>query len=119
MNEQKYLFLDDKRLPADCMIYMQSRGIDISIYLLPWEVVNSYEQFVNWIERNGLPFIISFDHDLVEAGKSGMDAAKWLVNYCLEKDLALPQYIIHSMNPVGVENIKALFNSYALFRNLE
>ncbi len=118
MSEQKYLFLDDKRLPTDCIAYMQSRGINASLYLLPWQIVNSYEDFVSWIEQNGLPVIISFDHDLDETGKSGIDAAKWLVNYCLEKDLPLPQYIIHSMNPVGVENIKALFDNYTAFRKL-
>jgi hypothetical protein len=119
ISEKKYLFLDDKRLPADCITYMQSRGIDASIYLLTWEIVTTYEDFVNWIEQNGLPAIISFDHDLDETGKSGMDAAKWLANYCLEKDLPLPQYIIHSMNPVGVENIKVLFENYTAFRKSE
>ena len=115
MDEQTYLFLDDKRLPADCITYMQKKGIDTSVYLLPWQIVRSYDEFVNWIEQNGLPGIISFDHDLDETGKSGMDAAKWLVNYCLEKDLALPQYIIHSMNPVGAENIKALLDNFCAF----
>ncbi|HEX5152568.1 MAG TPA: cyclic-phosphate processing receiver domain-containing protein [Parafilimonas sp.] len=119
MNEPKCLFLDDKRLPTDCINYMQSRGIDASIYLLPWEIVNSYNDFINWIEQNGLPSIISFDHDLAEAEKSGMDAAKWLVNYCLEKDLPLPRCIVHSMNPVGAENIKALLNSYIAFQKSE
>ena len=119
MDEQTYLFLDDKRLPADCITYMQSRDIDASIYLLPWQIVRSYDGFVNWIEQNGLPDIISFDHDLEETGKRGIDAAKWLVNYCLEKDLALPQYIIHSMNPVGAENLKALLENYRTFRKAE
>jgi len=90
-----------------------------SIYLLRWEIVNSYNDFINWIEQNGLPDLISFDHDLEEARKRGIDAAKWLVNYCMEKDLALPQYIIPFMNPVGAENIKALFENYTVFRKSE
>jgi len=119
MSKLKYLFLDDKRSPADCITYMQKKGIDASVYLLPWKIVRSYDGFLKWIEQNGLPGIISFDHDLEEAGKRGIDAAKWLVNYCLEKDLALPQYIIHSMNPVGAENIKALLENYRAFRKAE
>lgn len=44
--------------------------------------------------------------------KTGYDCAKWLINYCDEKKLPLPDYQIHSMNPVGKENIKSLLEGY-------
>ena len=46
-----------------------------------------------------------------------MDCAKWLVNYCLDRNLDLPEYYIHTMNPIGAENIKSLFESYEKSRN--
>src|SRR5260370_10100302 len=42
------LFLDDIRKPPDST----------------WDVVRSYDAFVAYIETNGVPDIISFDHDL-------------------------------------------------------
>ena len=33
--------------------------------------------------------------------KSGMDAARWLVDYCMDSDLDLPEWDIQSANPVG------------------
>lgn len=91
----------------------------------------SYVQFIKYIEENGLPSIISFDHDLgdspelrsmipieewydLEESKeyTGMDCAKWLVNYCLDNSFPLPKYIVHSANPVGKENIESLFLSF-------
>ena len=45
--------------------------------------------------------------------KTGYDCAKWLINYCMDNQLELPETIlIHSMNPVGSLNIKSLFDSY-------
>jgi hypothetical protein len=37
--------------------------------------------------------------------KTGYDCAKWLVEYCVEHGLKFPEYVVHSMNPVGKENI--------------
>ena len=48
--ELKKLYLDDVRIP-------QTEG---------WEIVRNYDDFVKWIEENGLPDIVSFDHDLAE-----------------------------------------------------
>lgn len=40
------------------------------------------------------------------AEKTGYDCAKWLVNFCYDNDIVFPEYMIHSMNPVGAERIK-------------
>ena len=94
--------------------------------------VKNFDGFVNHIRFNGLPDMISFDHDLgedvaiskVKMGlskrqarkekretKSGYDCAKWLVDYCLDKEIPIPVFGVHSANPVGAENIRGLLNN--------
>ena len=73
--------------------------------------VYSYEEFVDYLERKGLPDFISFDHDLGE-DLSGYDCAKYLVEYCLTHQLPLPNYQVHSQNPVGKENIERLLENF-------
>lgn len=80
-----------------------------------FERVYTYEEFVKFISENGLPDFISFDHDLGE-GKTGYDCAKWLVEYCLDNNLSLPEYDSHSQNPIGKENILTLLGNYKKFR---
>ena len=73
--------------------------------------VYSYEEFVTYLEKKGLPDFISFDHDLGE-GLSGYDCAKYLVEYCLGHQFPLPNYQVHSQNPVGKENIERLLKNF-------
>ena len=40
--------------------------------------------------------------------KSGYDCAKWLVDYCLDNGITIPNFGVHSANPVGAENIRGL-----------
>lgn len=111
------LFLDDLRHPW----YM-------SHYKLPmmdWEIVRNYYEFVDTIQKHyldlkELPKVISFDHDLSElhysgdfsGEKTGYDCAKWLCDFCMEHDLDFPEYHVHSMNPIGKENIISIIESY-------
>jgi hypothetical protein len=81
-----YLFLDNMRMPGD-----------VSWARLPgavYKVVRSYDEFVAYINENGIPDFVSFDHDLADQHyvamlaevegrpadygdeKSGYDAAK-------------------------------------------
>ena len=123
---EKYLLLDDIR---DCQ--MTFNITKNSIYLLnDWDIVRNYDEFINYILKNGLPSVISFDHDLADEHyvpseywdnydlskefqesqsyreKTGNDCAKWLLEYCYENNLKLPQCMIHSANPVGADNIR-------------
>ena len=75
-----------------------------------FERVYSYEEFVAYLQHYGLPDFISFDHDLGE-GLSGYDCAKYLVEYCLVHQHPLPNYKVHSQNPVGKENIERLLEN--------
>lgn len=49
------LFLDDIRTP---------NAVYSSPYDGGWTIVRGYEEFVNAIQKYGVPDIISFDHDL-------------------------------------------------------
>lgn len=130
----KRLFLDDERFPNDAYTFAYNFGIDISIYKKDWIVIRSYGQFVNWIKENGLPEMISFDHDLADVPElrenleieewfdlegnreyTGKDCANWLINYCLDNNLKLPICYSHSMNTCGRENIKGLLDNFKQF----
>lgn len=127
---EKFLFLDDIRMPNDAFAHTQ-KEMFISLH---WEIVRSYSEFVDWILQNGLPKLISFDHDLADLPnlsnqgkpdsvdaeipfeKTGYDCAKWLIDYCLDRDLICPKYFCHSMNPVGKDKINSVL---AQFSNLQ
>lgn len=119
MVKQKLLWLDDIRDPTT-----EKWNNEIAKYIInPLTVdiiwVKNYNEFVKYLNKYNLPNIISFDHDLAdehydyfeeEVGKyeekTGMDCCKFLVNYCLDNNLELPQFNIHSANPVGAENMR-------------
>lgn len=61
------LFLDDVRQPEQCVNYVFPLGIRPDTYVkYEWVVVKNYKEFVAYIEENGMPERISFDHDLGE-----------------------------------------------------
>ena len=120
----KLLFLDDIRNPTDCLLYMQIKIEDIEIYRKEWQTVRSYSEFVTWIVINGLPDFISFDHDLglselpETEEQNGMTCAKWLMNYCMDNELQLPEFLVHSQNPVGKKNVEGLLWHFRKLGNL-
>ena len=58
--------------------------------------------------------IVCFDHDL-GTEKSGLDCARYLVNYCQSHNLDIPQYDIQSSNVVGKDNIRSLMDNWHRF----
>lgn len=70
--------------------------------------IRSYLAFTEYITQNGLPDYISFDHDL-GLEQSGFDCAKFLVNYCLDNKLKLPEFTVYSQNPVGKRKYRKSF----------
>lgn len=111
------LYLDDNRNPLS---------------ELDFDVVRSYDEFVAYILKKGVPELISFDHDLADEhvkdylkdpnnGKlsyesyrerTGYDAAKWLVDYCISSNIKLPKCFVHSQNTIGAMNIRMYINNY-------
>jgi hypothetical protein len=106
------VFLDDIRMPDQCLSYMHYRiGKLNPIYAESWEIVRNYESFVNCVEKNFEKIThISFDHDLADIyydpitcreifaynSKTGYDCAVWLKNFYTNKGLNMPIVFIHS-----------------------
>ena len=129
------LFLDDIREPINAFAYTRWE----EFLKDDWVIVRDYNQFVNvielqWKENNTFPEIIAFDHDLDDQHylpqplwgddynkwaeeqnfeeKTGYDCAKWLVDFCIDNDLELPQWYCHSMNPSGRDNINIYLRNF-------
>lgn len=109
---KKLLWLDDIRNPLlDTVGKVPKNEGRLEI-----EWVLDYSEFISYIDRNGLPDIISFDHDLGDIGnhkeKTGYDCAKYLVDYCIDNNKLMPKFYVHSDNTVGAKNIISLLNNY-------
>ena len=96
MKKEIYIYIDDMRQPF--------------IHNAIW--VKSYDEAVaamrNAVEVMNMPITltIDFDHDLGEE-KTGYDFAKWLI-----EQKYIGKFRIHSMNPVGANNIRQLLKHY-------
>jgi hypothetical protein len=124
------LFLDDDpdRIPNELS------WIDLPPY--NWVIVRSYDEFVKTILERGIPFACSMDHDIHSSHyaeyivahdknspsfgtirydrfqeKTGYDAAKWLAELCVAKNVPIPQYFVHTLNPIGWQNIVSILES--------
>lgn len=135
------LFLDDERSIKNVTWVTLPPG--------PWDIVRSYDEFVKVIKENGIPKFISFDHDLgvspattqsdidlyntiihrslqgneidykLIPAKTGYHCAQWLVQYCMDAKFPIPPYTVHSMNPIGAENIRSLMENAIAFQEME
>lgn len=116
------IYLDDIRTPKES----------------GWEVVRSYEDFVDTVNKIGIENIdiISLDHDLGDTAigeyynnainkneidyskireKTGYDCAKWIVSHYQEKSTdnkKFPEILVHSANPIGSKNITSYINNF-------
>jgi hypothetical protein len=141
MNNKVLLWLDDYRDPKTSSFLPKYVPDHESYDIIKW--VKSFDEFTEWIIENGIPnnnslLKISFDHDLADEHyapqdryvdynkwaeeqdfqeKTGMDCAKWLVDYCLDNNKQLPSWVSHSANPSGVENINGLLISFMKHQN--
>jgi hypothetical protein len=133
---KKKIYLDDVRTPVNT----------------DWVVVRSYDEFVEKVKEIGLLGIdvISLDHDLGDTAmdeyynnvspnytldythiteKTGMDCAKWLVNYFYDtnpfwddfsrskkktEEFPFPKVYTHSANPIGSANIMGYINNFLM-----
>jgi hypothetical protein len=118
------LYIDDQRTPTETI-----PGYN------PWNVVRNYNEFEKHIIENGIPDLISFDHDLAKEHmddyfdqfmvngfqhpryddykeKTGLDCAKFLVEYSQKMKVPLKGCAVHSHNPVGAKNIQSFINGF-------
>ena len=99
------LYLDDLKIPDS----------------IDWVIVRSYQEFIQTITENGLPIFLSLDYDLCDITfvenqafeKTGYDCTRWLLDYCMTNKLKFPNYMIHSTDAVGKDNIQYLINAYS------
>ena len=138
------LFLDDLRRPEDAYapgVRRKDLGTVETTSLLDltntksddWVIVRTYEEFGLMLNSEGIPEIVSFDHDLsvehikyyfketVLSGiieyanlkhKTGWHCAKLLVQKCKELGCPLPQWFVHSANSYGSYNIKEVLENF-------
>ena len=122
------LWLDDIRDPASTDVDWLGMYSPIGKYEAYVVWIKSYDEFVRFILSNGLPSAICLDYDLSKAPnnkisgqetmcdkvetKTGLDCAKWLVEYCNEQGIDIPPYGIQTSNLEGKMKIESILNQY-------
>lgn len=135
---RKLLWLDDERNPFEKTWVRDHSPIGTDNVKVVW--VKTFADFAVYIAKNGLPDAICFDHDLgvkypdlsneqakgrkfieLSSGSyiegtveypTGMDCAKFLVDYCLDTGQRLPLFSSQSQNSAGRANILSLLNNF-------
>jgi hypothetical protein len=130
------LFLDDIRDPSVCMHYKTKYMPDDrrEYTMSEWTIVRNYKEFTEAIIANfsagRFPGLVSFDHDLADIHydpstqsesfeykeETGLDCARFLVQFCISNELNLPEFYVHSANPIGAENIYQAMHDYFKFK---
>lgn len=95
----KRMYIDDIRIPK--------KDFDI--------IIRSSKESIEYMEINGCPNYISFDHDL-----GGEDTVMNVIKFMIERDLDMDEkfipknfeFNVHSANPVGRDNIQGYLDSY-------
>ena len=93
------MFLDDERFPPN-------HGTEWEI---DWVIIRSSIDAIRYVQLQGLPEFISFDHDL-----GGDDTSRkfiiWLSDYMLDNGLTFAgrefDFYVHSQNPIGAQWIR-------------
>ena len=133
MNNLTILWLDDQRDPykylntkSNSNTFLKNKQFYnelIKKYNVNFVWVKNLYQFIEYVENNGVPEFVSFDHDLNNRGggeglsdeqklnNNGVNAAKWLVNYCRQNKQSLPKFYVHSANPKHGPEINRVLNA--------
>lgn len=136
MKKYVILWLDDKRDPFEREWNDYIKGIVPSNglnYNIAW--VKDRNEFFKYLRENGLPDFISWDHDLAEEHytpeeywddydrskayqesqnyihPTGAVVALEFIQYCRYYMRQIPDYHIHSENPVGADNIRTILET--------
>lgn len=115
-----YLWLDDVRKAPDICVkhcVREEPEFGMNTYILyQYHSVNDakilIERCINQNRYDG--YLFDLDHDLGEYSKDGGDAIKlidWLVENYHDKNMNF-KFRFHSMNPVGVQNMKNAVERY-------
>ena len=98
MKKEIYIYIDDMRQPLiPNALWVKSYDEAIAALIDTTDLMD-IDDFIS--------LVVDFDHDLGE-GKTGYDVAKWLID-----NSYIGKFRIHSMNPVGANNIRQLLKHY-------
>ena len=129
-----FLFLDDMREPQHAQLHDYRKTLTqvSGIANFKWDIVRTYDDFVKWIDMNGIPDVVSFDIDLDPYSevdtqdsmhcrgyynhneleqKTGCHCAEYLVAKCKELKKPLPEYYVHSANALGRPVLKGIMEA--------
>lgn len=112
------LFIDDERHILN--VTWATAQQQVLYHSEIWIVARNFDQVVQLVEQRGMPKRISFDHDLGENQKTGYDIAQYLVELDMSNKHKFPkdfQFYVHSLNPIGRENIIRYLTRYMEFAN--
>lgn len=109
------LFIDDERNLQDVTwapLRVQERYREQK-----WVIVRNKMQAIQAIYDHGrvAPNFVSFDHDLGNSEATGLEIAQWMVNQHMDGKIKIPEdfdFYVHSMNPIGRENIEQYMRNY-------
>lgn len=79
-----------------------------------WHHMKNSSDAIKFIKLNGMPDIISFDHDLGDDDTS-MKIINFIINSYLDNKLQINDnftYFVHSANPVGSQNIRSKLDNF-------
>ena len=125
------LFLDDIRQPEDAWIYSERVKLldKTNTHGCEWEIVRNYNDFCEFINKYGIPEVVSFDHDLcqehmehyfdvtskigvIEYGNlktpTGKHCAEFFVDKWKEAGKPKVYVFVHSANRWGQTEIKSV-----------
>ena len=139
MGYKRCLFLDDVREVKEAFLWdMRATLIEESgISEWKWDIVRSYDEFVAYIEKYGIPDIVSFDNDLWNVQeelqknptseklakqfqmigwqdfdiKTGAHCAQYLVEACKARKVSIPKYYIHTANSAARPIIREIMEN--------
>lgn len=133
----KHLFLDDVRNPQQATLWGEDPPVNLivksGIPTWNWNIVRSYDEFVKYIETNGIPDTVSFDNDLIDFAdpkisnetvdkmfrmdgwqefpiKTGAHCAQYLVDAVKARQCAMPKWYIHTANSAARPIIKQILS---------
>jgi hypothetical protein len=137
--KNKFLFLDDVRNVNEAFLWDKNISLlsESKIPEYKWDIVRSYDEFVEYITTHGIPDVVSFDNDLWDVSyelatnptneelakqfqmigwqefriKTGAHCAQYLVEACRAHSKPVPTYYIHTANSAARPIIKEILEN--------
>ena len=102
-----FIWLDDERSISNQWMLHAKEDVEFIKFTCTVDLILWYQTKASEYDK----IFISFDHDL-GSGLTGYDAAKYIV----ENEHRLDGFSVHSMNPVGAQNIIDLLTHYGYYK---